>query len=63
MSHTSRSYSVIQAGANTINPAGSVNLLPLIRTAVNLSHKIIVEGHMLINLHVLRLLAKFQSLP
>ena len=71
MSRTSRrqanaqdSTSVIQVGANTIfKPAGCINLLPLVRTAVELSHKILVEGHLLANLHVLRLLQNNQALP
>ena len=58
------SISVIQVGANTIfKPAGSVNLLPLVRTAVTLSHQILVEGHMLATLHILRLLGSNQPLP
>ena len=56
--------SVIQVGANTIfKPPGSINLLPHVRTAVILSHQIIVEGHMLANLHILRLLNTNQPLP
>ena len=58
------SVSVIQVGANTIfKPAGSLNLLPTIRTAVELSHKILLEGHMLATLHILRLLQHKKALP
>ena len=58
------SVSVIQVGANTIfKPAGSINLLPIVRTAVELSHQILVEGHMLASLHVLRLLQENKPLP
>lgn len=71
MSRTSRrqdnagsSVSVIQVGANSIfKPAGCINLLPVVRTAVTLSHQILVEGHMLASLHVLRLLQNNQPLP
>lgn len=58
------SMSVIQVGANTIfSPTGSTNLLPIVRDAVHLSHQILVEGHMLASLHVLRLLQNNQPLP
>ncbi|KAL3159595.1 hypothetical protein ABBQ38_010007 [Trebouxia sp. C0009 RCD-2024] len=71
MSRTSRrqadaenSTTVVQVGANTIfKSAGRVNLLPLVRTAVTTSHQILVEGHMLASLHILRLLSTNQPLP
>ncbi|KAL3142401.1 hypothetical protein ABBQ38_002736 [Trebouxia sp. C0009 RCD-2024] len=71
MSRTSRrqanaenSTTVVQVGANTIfKSAGCVNLLPLVRTAVTTSHQILVEGHMLASLHILRLLSTNQPLP
>ncbi|KAL3143369.1 hypothetical protein ABBQ38_002199 [Trebouxia sp. C0009 RCD-2024] len=71
MSRTSRrqanaenSTTVVQVGANTIfKSAGCINLLPLVRTAVATSHQILVEGHMLASLHILRLLSTNQPLP
>ncbi|KAL3161288.1 hypothetical protein ABBQ38_009644 [Trebouxia sp. C0009 RCD-2024] len=71
MSRTSRrqanaenSTTVVQVGANTIfKSAGRVNLLPLVRTAVTTSHQILVEGHLLASLHIMRLLSTNQPLP
>ena len=54
----------IQISANTIfKPTGRPNLLPLVRRAVDLNNKIVVEGQMLATLHTLRMVQMNIALP
>ena len=57
-------FRYVQISANRIfKVTGRPNLLPLVRRAVDLNHKIVVEGQMLATLHTIRMVQANIALP